>query len=68
MTQKKQQWKHTALVALFSFLAVTGEQLASGTLSLTKSVIVGLIIGAVSRFAGAYLSAQLLGNGTSTEP
>lgn len=49
---------HAMLVALTGVLADIGAQVSSGSVDLTRSVIVGLIIGGASRILGAAIAAS----------
>lgn len=45
------------LVSLFTMLGEIGYQLISGSINLTKAVVLGLAMGAIARVGGAVLSA-----------
>ena len=57
LTGLQKKMLHSMLVTLFGSLTDVGVQLVSGSLNLTRSVIVGLIIGVMARAAGAALAA-----------
>jgi hypothetical protein len=60
MTKRKRQWLHAGLVALVSAGADVGAQIASGSINPTRVVIVGLVIGGLSRAVGAALAAMAM--------
>lgn len=60
MTPLKRKIVHAGLVALAGALTDAGAQLASGTLNLTRAVVVGVIVGVIARAVGAALAAAAL--------
>jgi hypothetical protein len=56
LTSLQKKMLHSTLVSLFGSMADVGIQLTSGSLNLTRTVAVGLILGIVSRAAGAALA------------
>lgn len=60
MTPLRRKLVHAGLLALTGSLTDIGAQLAAGSVNLTRSVLVGLIVGGVSRVVGAILAAEAL--------
>ena len=59
MSPFKTRWLHAGLVALIGVLSDVGAQLANGSLSVTRAVVIGLVVGGVSRVAGAILATKV---------
>lgn len=60
MTSRTRKILHAGLIALAGALTDAGAQLASGHLDVTRSVVVGVIIGVLGRVFGAILAAEAL--------
>lgn len=58
MKAATKKWMHAGAVALIGALTDVAAQLTSGSFELSRTIIVGIIIGAVSRVAGAILAAM----------
>lgn len=56
MSPFKKRWFHAGVVALIGALTDLSAQLVNGTVDVKRTVVVGLVIGAVSRVAGAIIS------------
>lgn len=56
MSPFKKKWFHAGVVALIGALTDLAAQLVNGGVDIKRTVVVGLIIGAVSRVAGAILA------------
>lgn len=61
-TKKNSKWIHAAMLALVGIGTDLGAQLTAGQLNVTRSVIVGLVIGGAARLGGAILSAMVVAN------
>lgn len=58
-TKKSSKWLHAGLLALVGVGTDIGAQLSAGTLDVQRSVVVGLVIGGLSRVLGAIVSARV---------
>lgn len=57
MKANTKKWMHAGAVALIGALTDIAAQLTSGSFELSRTIIVGTVIGAVSRVAGAILAS-----------
>ncbi len=60
MTSRTRKLVHAGVVALVAAATDIGAQLASGSLNVTRVVLVGLVVGGLARVAGAVLAAEAL--------
>jgi hypothetical protein len=58
MTPLKKKWFHAGVVAMIGALTDIAAQLTSGHFDAERTVVIGIIIGAVSRVSGAILAAM----------
>jgi hypothetical protein len=62
-TKKNSKWIHAGMLALVGVGTDLGAQLTQGTVNPTRAVIVGLVIGGLSRVFGAIIAAKVADEG-----
>jgi ABC-type branched-subunit amino acid transport system permease subunit len=67
MKAQTKKWVHAGLVAFFAAWTDLGAQLAMGGFSLTRAVLVGVIMGGIGRVAGAMLGAVITSDGDAPD-
>jgi hypothetical protein len=60
ITPTQAKWTHAVAVALVGVLTDTGAQLAAhGGADLSRSVVIGLVMGGAARLLGAFIASRV---------